>query len=300
MTAEYQTLLPLLSELLDSSQLDKASEAQDCLDVFEDYEWIMKPGSNEDRFGTLYDKGISGSLSVEELDEFCDMASLDGEHHLYLTIREACKAVELLKAGEEHQETATTSVTVADFEIQDWHICEFGEQSTNTKQVYFRIYSTSLENLNEDLTQNGLAGMIEIRNGKPGICLGADEGHLPLHIEWDIHKGLFIHYDNDNKVSNSTYQSFDHGMIFSGYHVDCMNEDWLSDARKDLAEKIFSEYDFGEQVIKDTGSWDIDNTEWKRSVFFENPNSETSVKRTFTIIFGEGSIMPVNLSLTND
>lgn len=83
----------ILHELLDSSLLDLETESKDCLEVFDQYEWVKKPEYDEDVFQQLKEKGDAGRMSSEELNEFMDMVSRDGEYHVYLTIREGCKAI---------------------------------------------------------------------------------------------------------------------------------------------------------------------------------------------------------------
>lgn len=80
----FTTIFPILSKLLDSASLD--SEAKDCLAVFDDYQWIMKPGCAQDRFDLLVERGDYGTLSSEELDEFMSMVSDAGDLHLYYFI----------------------------------------------------------------------------------------------------------------------------------------------------------------------------------------------------------------------
>lgn len=85
--------LDILEELLNSSNLSASAEAKDCLDVFHEYEWLMKDGCDEDVYANLLDKGIAGEMSLKELDQFMDMVSKDGQHHIYFSIYEGCKVL---------------------------------------------------------------------------------------------------------------------------------------------------------------------------------------------------------------
>lgn len=84
----------ILEKLLDSSLLDLSTEAKDCLEVFDQYEWVMIPGCDAAVFQQLKDKGDAGTMSSKELNQFMEMVSRDGEHHLYLTIFEGRMAIE--------------------------------------------------------------------------------------------------------------------------------------------------------------------------------------------------------------
>lgn len=78
----------LLQKLLESSQLDLETEANDCLQVFNDYDWKRNHNSDEAAFNTLLDAGRENRLSITELNEFMDLVSTEGEHHLYKIIRD--------------------------------------------------------------------------------------------------------------------------------------------------------------------------------------------------------------------
>lgn len=89
----YTEIHNILSELLDSALLDLSTEAKDCLEVFDQYEWEMKPECDEHAFLALQEKGISGVMTFDELNEFMNMVSRVGQYHLYLTIYEGRKAI---------------------------------------------------------------------------------------------------------------------------------------------------------------------------------------------------------------
>ena len=84
----------ILGELLDSAPLDNSSEAKDCLEVFDQHEWEMKPGGDTKRFQQLKVKGVSNTMTLNELDEFIGMVTRDGQTHVYFSIMEAKKALE--------------------------------------------------------------------------------------------------------------------------------------------------------------------------------------------------------------
>lgn len=59
-----------------------------------------------------------------------------------------------------------------------------------------------------------------------------------------------------------------------------------SDYQRSLAETCFEQYDFGEDVVVDTGTWTFDGDNvWSRTVFIENAENpeQDSIKKTFTV-----------------
>lgn len=83
----------ILGCLLNSAALDMSTEAKDCLEVFDQYDWLMAEGCDATRFLALKDKGNAGTMVKEELDEFIGMVSDDGEVHLYFFIARGHAAV---------------------------------------------------------------------------------------------------------------------------------------------------------------------------------------------------------------
>lgn len=80
----FASIYSILSNLLVSASLDPSTEAKDCLAVFDEYEWIMKPRCERSRFEFLVERGNSGTLSLDELDEFMKLVSDEGDlHHYY-------------------------------------------------------------------------------------------------------------------------------------------------------------------------------------------------------------------------
>lgn len=84
---DFNHVYRLLGKLVNCVELDKEDQYSDCLSVFSDYDWQVKAVSNQERFQQLMDKGIQGSLSMEEMDEFMDMVSDEGSPHIYHTLR---------------------------------------------------------------------------------------------------------------------------------------------------------------------------------------------------------------------
>lgn len=207
----------------------------------------------------------------------------------------------------------STSNIIADFEIKDWHLTELGdewdgpvehrdnyrfviEQSPTTSQVYFKVYPKSLDALSNEVTLNGLSGVIEIRNGKPAISLGVNEDQLPIHVESDIYQGLHIHWDAITIEKKTLLYSFDHGMKFESSYFACDDGAWLMEARTEIADNVFADYDFEPLMVTDTDEWDIIDTDWSRTVYFDNEHGGDCIKGKFDVIFGENSTVVASIS----
>jgi hypothetical protein len=197
---------------------------------------------------------------------------------------------------------------IADFSIQDWHIDEVGnlwngpkehrdtyrfviEQSKNNGPIYFKLYPKHLDDLSTEISLNGLSGVIEIRNGKPGISIGINENDLPVHVESDIYQGLYIHSDNAAIPTSKQFYSFDHGMNFDCAYYKCGDDSWLMEARSEIANHLFESHDYGESLVTDTNGWRIADTDWVQRVYFENPNGGDSIAGNFELTFGNNSTL---------
>jgi len=148
--------------------------------------------------------------------------------------------------------------------------------------------------LSDDIARNGLSGVIEIRNGRPAISIGTHEESLDVHIESDVEKGLFVHTDKDVSVESATWHSSSHDMEFSGlrYFTQSQNvgQSWLDNARKEIAEHIFSLHEFGDECpVIGADGWEVSGNHYRQTIFLDNPSSDTSIKGCIAIVFAENS-----------
>lgn len=75
-----------LSALIDSAFLDATEMANDCLEVFDTYDWEAKPDlSDLDKvtWTRLLDKGNKGKLRNDELTTFLSLTNPEGQVHPY-------------------------------------------------------------------------------------------------------------------------------------------------------------------------------------------------------------------------
>jgi len=206
-----------------------------------------------------------------------------------------------------------TSNVLADFIIQDWRVTEVGdgwigpkehrdayrfviEQSPSTNQVDFHIYPKVMDELSDELTLNGLAGFIEIRNGKPAISLGTNEKNRPVHVESDIIEGLHIHCDSGSGPTRGQFKSFDHDMSFDSHYYRCNDSSWLMEVRSEIANERFGYYDFGELLVVDDNGWEVEDAHWSKTVYFENPTGGDSIKGHYGLHFANDSIVVLSES----
>lgn len=151
----------------------------------------------------------------------------------------------------------------------------------------FALYPHSLDSLHDIIPKNGIAGRIEVRNGRPAMSLGLAEGELPIHIESDVFAGFDFHTD-PFVTSKQSFYDFNHGESIAKRHFKLASSEWLHSVRRILANKAFEEYDFGNQVIQDSSGWEISDSEWKQTLYIEDPDGGDSMKERFNVQFSEG------------
>jgi hypothetical protein len=206
--------------------------------------------------------------------------------------------------------TNLTSKVLADFDIKDWRVSEDQEesmlkehleiyrfvieQSQTSNAIFFKVYPKSLVGIDQNVTQNGISGVIEIRNGKPGMSLGLSEDDVILHIDSDVSTGLHVHHDRFAQPDNSVFYSHSHDLNFESLYYHTGDETWLNNAQKSMVEKIFSEFDFGELVVSETGNWCNDDNNWSLVIFFENDGGD-SLAGKMTVTFYADSIFVNNI-----
>ena len=110
MTTPTNTLLvqarDCLSALIDSSFLDAKEMANDCLEAFDTYEWKPKSDLSETdgvRWVELHQKGNDGKLGDEELSEFLELTTSEGQTHPYYHRIQARKLVDSIQEYEERK-----------------------------------------------------------------------------------------------------------------------------------------------------------------------------------------------------
>lgn len=101
-----------LLELIDSAFLDASEMANDCLEVFDTYEWEPKGDLTETdaiRWAELLEKGKDGELGAEELSEFLELTNPEGQTHVYYHRIQASKLVYLIQECEKANKSAAAN-----------------------------------------------------------------------------------------------------------------------------------------------------------------------------------------------
>lgn len=243
-------------------------------------------------------------------DIFWDAENFEGDHALPRDVAVECveNAIGLALNKYGSQLGTIRENIVADFEIQDTFIMN-GEATSRMpdshKDTYrlvvrkgsksdslsFSVYPKALDGVSDNIPRIGLEGFIEVRNGKPGISLGTHEDSTPLHVEADGVDGIFLHHDAN--VEPMICHRHNHHLItyFKGYHLRCNSQQWLSEARSEIAEQMFADHDFGEKIVEDSEGWECLDHCWIKTVFYQNPLGGDSIKGKYTIIFESESTM---------
>lgn len=90
-----------MGELIDSAFLDASELASDCLEVFSCYEWEPLKGLNDKqlaRFNQLLGLGDREEMTNQQLSEFIELVSGDGQVHIYYRRVQARKLVNAISA----------------------------------------------------------------------------------------------------------------------------------------------------------------------------------------------------------
>lgn len=199
---------------------------------------------------------------------------------------------------------------IADFNMRDWRLVAGDslngisidqtdiyrvliEQDVNLNRVFFKVYSTTFDDVRLTEPLNGLSGVIEVRNGKPAISLGLEENNLPLHIESDIISGLYVHSDNNIDVSNREFFSTSHRIPFESTHYELAESSWIMAARSEIANSLFESAELSEGNLIDTGSWFCDDTDWALSFYVEGDSDGESKRYEYRVKFANESTIVI-------
>jgi hypothetical protein len=105
-----------LSELIDSAFLDATEMANDCLEVFDTYEWEAKSDLSESdgiSWSELLQKSNNGEVDGEELSEFLELTSPEGQTHIYYHRIQARKLVDSIQEYEKEANLKAISIDKA-------------------------------------------------------------------------------------------------------------------------------------------------------------------------------------------
>ena len=162
------------------------------------------------------------------------------------------------------------------------------EKSNNSNQVYLSVYNKAFDNHPVKISPCGLHCILEIRDGIPALSVGIEPDNNIIHVLSNTSNELAIVKEDDNDYP--VWKPVD--FIDNKYNGLCFqydNSDILTEARAILADEVFTNYDFGDRVVADDNGWDVDNAQWSKTIFFENPNDGASIKGHLTLDFKKDS-----------
>lgn len=154
LNSAFNSVYGLLGKLLDSAALDSDSEAKDCLEVFDQYNWLMAVGNDAARFAELKALGNAGEMALAELNEFMGMVSERGETHIYHAVYKGQNAIADLQAMQQACATVTdeyraVAISIAHLTQGDTAAFDLAISGGET-QLMKRDYGYFLKLLEED------------------------------------------------------------------------------------------------------------------------------------------------------
>jgi hypothetical protein len=180
----------------------------------------------------------------------------------------------------------------SDEDLSPEHLGEYTikiEKNNNTNQVFVSLYNSEL-NHHPHLPLNGLHAMIEVREGVPAMSIGISEDSNLIHVISDTTNNLTVFPEcsspNAFAIKKLRYAK---GMTpVTAIKFDHDDFGSITETRCDIANKCFSEFDFGDFVVTDDSHWEIDDWKWEK-VFYGHYESdlEKTVKRSFFVKFTE-------------
>jgi len=148
--------------------------------------------------------------------------------------------------------------------------------------------------------EEGLAQFIHLEDGQQEFDHDAEPGETKSGDEWgkqrpDLFKehadavgpNSFFH-DRRGKVDGLWYIPSDNCKLLNA-------ETLFYTKRLGVADRLFGEYDFEPDVVKDTGAWENSGDTFKCPVYIENGDNP-SIKKEFVVVFKPHTTQVVELS----
>lgn len=172
---------------------------------------------------------------------------------------------------------------IASFDMKDWQYASEGEDFAGPDgnkdtyscefrvgtlgQLYFNIYPKSLQGTDADL--QGLAGVLDISNGKPRLLCGIDEHEMLLAINSDVHTGVFLQKENHHVLSSSALAP--DTRMPAIHYTGGTDPEWIDRTREVIAEKLFQNHNFSGCSIDRQGKWNVDDNVYKLRLMQTKP-----------------------------
>lgn len=211
--------------------------------------------------------------------------------------------IEQMKANKILVSNTSSTTILLDAVICDWQLtagedtaayvpeenkCQYSlriEKDTPADKIWISVYNKASDEHGDKIHKSGLHCSIEIRDGVPALSAGISPDENVVHILSNTSNKLAVipEYEDRGTWTPVDFTEAKH----IGYCFDMDDYGSLMEARSELANKAFEQFDFGERVVIDDSGWDIKNNLWQKVVFFENQSEGDSLKGIFELIFTE-------------
>ncbi len=195
------------------------------------------------------------------------------------------------------------STVVLDTVIKDWRLsesedishvpikdrCEYAlriEKDMPAEKVWVSVYNKAFDNHGDAIYKSGLHCSIEIRDGVPALSVGISPDENVIHVLSNTSNELaVIPEQNDSKPTWLPVDFIEAKHL--GYCFPVDDYEVLMEARSELANECFGNFDFGEKLVVDDSGWEIDDSVWQKSVFFEDEQGSNPSNGKFELTFTE-------------
>jgi hypothetical protein len=159
----------------------------------------------------------------------------------------------------------------------DYRIKIEGNQYTG--QVFFTMYEKTIDKLGKDAYENGLNGILEVRNGCPALSLGISPDQNIMHVISNACDQLAIVSETESPewASLSFTGSSKEALV---YKID--DGGLFSEMRVDIANEVFGSFDIeaacGEDLmVGDSSHWEIEDGRFVKGLHLvDNGGRETT------------------------
>jgi hypothetical protein len=142
------------------------------------------------------------------------------------------------------------------------------EGNQYTGQVFFTLYEKTIDKLGKQAYENGLNGILEVRNGCPALSLGISPDQNILHVISNACDQLAIVSETESPewASLSFTGSSKEALV---YKID--DDGLFSGLRSDIANEVFNDFNIEEAcgeglVVGDSSIWDIEDGRFVKSL----------------------------------
>ncbi len=135
--------------------------------------------------------------------------------------------------------------------------------------------------------QANMAKFVHLEDGEQEFDHDAAPGETKTGAEWKQCRPDLFKEHPDKAIGPNSFFHSRRGKLDGLWYVSKLDKDATTLYRKRLgvAEKLFSEYDFEPDAVKETGTWHNDGDVFSCLVYLEMPDDEPSRKVQFILKF---------------